>query len=253
MSTSGFGPALKPGYEVLKEEKINSLFWDDLNPCLPKSVCWCSLLKVFKCFIHNLLILLLDLVKKTDWRVPNSSYPQLELPISTSWQWLVKEQHLTQFWPARYEMNSIKRCSLSKVFPVIERHTQEEMLFKVFFWILLYQDVISGTTATILLPALGQRQHTDDNANTWKEFGSLLTWLHLPYLGLSLAADTYLRLSLFEVWGLRLLFAVKHILKLQYSFFLHFVQGFFFCLFVFFFWSELFRQFCVFKPTLSNK
>lgn len=90
------------------KKKINSLLVQGRFKSLSSSQI-CLLAVHFQessniCFIHSVLISLLHSVGKIGWTVPTSSYTELELPCPLLDSDLVKEKHLTQFWPMRYEI-----------------------------------------------------------------------------------------------------------------------------------------------------
>lgn len=109
---------------------------------------------------------------------------------------------------------------------------------------LLYQDVTSGTNAAIFYQI---RQHTDGVVKTWKEPGSLMTWLRLPHFR-TCSNGCYI-LSSKLVWGLwceAFTFCQKY-LKVQYYSFYNSLKFFFYLNF-----SISSVVICFFKPMLPN-
>ena len=124
----------------------------------------------------------------------------------------------------KHKMNPIGGCCLSKVFSLIKRDTQEEMLYFTSEYC-----CIKMLYLRLLLPFC--HQPWDDSVNTWKESGPLMTWLSLPHFRSS--SDGWYMPFFKLVWGLKfeVLLAAKSILK--YSVLLSIYRAWFVaCLFV---------------------
>lgn len=120
-----------------------------------------------------------------------------ELPVFTSWWWLVKGIRFNstlanKIWNDSYSRAGVCWSLLVKVYYYGERHTRIHAL--VYFWKLLHQDVTFGTATAILLPALVIVWKHEKTPGLWWH-----DWVGLTS-GLSLMAETYFPLRLFEVW-----------------------------------------------------
>lgn len=94
----------------------------------------------------------------------------------------------------RDKMNPIGGCCLRKVFSLIKKDTQEEMLY--FTSEYCYMKI---SYLRLLLPYC--HEPWDDSVNTWKESGPLMTWLSLPHFRTS--SDGWYMPFFKLVWGLK--------------------------------------------------
>lgn len=150
MCTSGSWPDLKPGCGIVEEEDLpHCWFRNDSNPyLLPKSV------SKFKSQISVLSYwpgFIIAFSGKVQLERAFFILPKLELPISTYWQWLIEEYHLTQFW-LRYKMNPMGGWCLSKVFSLIKRDTHQKRCFPLFLYFTSQYYYVKMSYLWLLLP-----------------------------------------------------------------------------------------------------